>query len=319
MARKKKNKPSYLRILIAVILINAIIYMVFNNNYIEKLLADRSSVTSQDALVDLYTEDAKGSLQVHYIDVGQGDAILVEQDGKYMLIDAGPNSSRSVVENYLKSHNVNQLEYVVATHNHEDHIGGMANIIKKFKVNKILASKCTATSKTYENFVLAAKEKNLTFYAPTKGESFDLGLAKITILADGSNRSENTNNNSIVIKIAFGENSFLFTGDAEEELELEVASGKIDIKTDVLKISHHGSNTSTCKTFLNAADPKYAVIFVGKNNNYGHPCKSVMQRLKASDIIVYRTDESSHIVAKSDGKNIYFNVQSGSYSYISAN
>ena len=146
-----------------------------------------------------------------------------------------------------------------------------------------------------------------------------LGDAKIIILADGSNRNENTNNNSIVVKIEFGENSFMFTGDAEEELELEVVSGKIDTKVDVLKIGHHGSNTSTCKTFFNAVSPKYAVISVGKNNNYGHPCKSVMQRLKQNNILVYRTDESGNIVATSDGKNISFNVQAGSYSYISAN
>lgn len=314
MARKKKNNVSSLKLLIVVCIINIALYAMFSLLNIEDYVGLPSE--EQDALVNIYEES---DLTIHYIDVGQGDAILISKSGKNMLIDAGPTSARENVVNYLKSAKVNSLEYVIVTHPHEDHIGGMANVIRNFKINNLFVSKYTSTSKTYENFILAAKEKGLSFYAPNVGDSFQLADANFTVLSGGELDTENANDRSIVIRLEYKNNSFLFMGDAEEALELKVISGNLEYKSDVLKVAHHGSNTSTTSTFLKAIEPDYAIISCGVNNNYGHPCKSVMRRLKNSEIKVYRTDENSTIVLKSDGENITFNTLPGSYSFISAN
>ena len=174
--------------------------------------------------------------------------------------------------------------------------------------------KRTATTKTFEDVINAIKSKGLKVTTPTPGKSFKLGQATCTILAPNGSGYEDVNNESIVIKLTFGSNSFLFTGDAEDVSEKEMLSKGYDLKADVLKIGHHGSSSSTSQEFLNKVNPKYAVVSVGKGNSYGHPHKENMDRLKAKNISVYRTDECGTIVAISNGKTITFNVKPGSYS-----
>lgn len=254
-----------------------------------------------------------GTLKVHYIDVGQADAILIQQGNHNMLIDAGNNTDSDLVTNYLKQQEVEKLDYVIGTHPHEDHIGGLDTVINSFDVEKVLMPEVTATTNTYKDVITAIQDKNLKITAPNVGDSYDLGGANWTILAPNSNSYEDTNNYSIVIKLKFGNNSFIFTGDAEDVSEGEVLAKQLDIQADVLKVGHHGSSSSTTDSFLNAVNPKYAVILCGKDNKYGHPMQSTMDKLKAKNIEVYRTDENGTIVATSNGEDITFNTDPGSY------
>lgn len=273
---------------------------------------DKNEVTTKVAKQE---ESITGNLKVHYINVGQGDAILIQQDKHSMLIDAGNNGDGQIIKNYLDKQGVNNLDFLIGTHPHADHIGGMDYIINSLKVGKIYMPKTTANTKTFKNVVVAAQNKGLKIKMPIVGTSFDVGQAKCTILAPNGNNYKNLNDYSIVIKVQFGSNNFLFTGDAEATSEMEMVKKSFDLKSDVLKVGHHGSKTSTCQAFLDKVNPKYAVISCGKDNKYNHPNKSTMDRLKAKRVKIYRTDESGTIVATSDGKNVTFNCKEGSYSY----
>lgn len=249
-----------------------------------------------------------GELKVHFIDVGQADSILIQQGNQNMLIDAGNNDDEDTLKNYLDGFGVKELKYAIATHPHEDHIGSMDYIMNSLKVGQIYAPKVTTTTKTYENLVNAVKNKGMQFKVPTVGERFYVGQAECTILAPNNSTYDDLNNYSIVVKVDFGNNSFLFTGDAEDVSEEQMLSNGLNLKADVLKVGHHGSKSSSTEAFLNAVNPKYAVISVGKDNDYGHPNKEALQRLSNRGIQVYRTDESGTIVATSDGNNITFSA-----------
>ena len=254
-------------------------------------------------------------IEVHFIDVGQADAILIKAPtGENMLIDAGNNADRPEVVSYLKKQGINKIDVLVGTHPHEDHIGGLDNVINSFDIGQIYMPKVSHTTKTFEDVLIAIQNKGLKVTTPVPGSTFDLGTAKCTILAPNNSSYEGLNNYSIVVKLEYGNTSFLFTGDAESVSEQEMLSKGYDLKTDALKIGHHGSDSSTTQAFLDAVNPKYAIIMVGKDNSYGHPSKVVMDRLQAKSVAVYRTDENGTIVATSDGNNITFNVKPGSYS-----
>lgn len=259
-------------------------------------------------------EKASGTLKVHYLDVGQADSILIVQGDHAMLIDAGNNDDDDFVAGYLKKQGIKELEYLIGTHPHEDHIGSLDYIIKNFTVDKIFLPKnAKSTTKTYTDVLKAISNKGLKATNAVPLTSFKLGDADCTIFAPNSSNYEDLNNYSIVVKIKFGNNSFLFEGDAEALSEMEMVKKGYDLKADVLKLGHHGSNSSTCANFLAKVQPKYAVISVGKDNSYGHPQKKTMDRIKNSAITVYRTDECGTIIAASDGNNITFNVKPGDY------
>jgi len=252
-------------------------------------------------------------LKVHYIDVGQGDSILIQQDGHNMLIDAGTNSSEKVVVDYLKSHGVTKLDYVIGTHPHEDHIGGLDAVINNFEIGQVFMPKVTHTSQTFKSVVTAITNKGLKITTPKIGNSYGLGNARWEIIAPVSASYDNLNNYSIVTKLKFGNNSFIFTGDAESLSEGEILQKQLDISSDVLKVGHHGSKTSTTQNFLNKVNPKYAVISCGKGNKYGHPTQETLNKLRDKNVKVYRTDENGTVVATSDGTSIRFNKSPGSY------
>ncbi|WAG61257.1 ComEC/Rec2 family competence protein [Clostridium estertheticum] len=280
-----------------------------------KVKADAKGATA--AVNTTKTETSKvavsGELKVHYINVGQADSILIQQGSSSMLIDAGNNADSETVKKYITDQGITNLDFLVGTHPHEDHIGGLDYVINSFKIGKIYMPKATSTTKTFTDVVNAIKSKGLKVSAPTPGESFKLGEATCTILAPNGSGYKDTNNDSIVIKVSFGGNSFLFTGDAEDVSENEMLSKGYDLKADVLKVGHHGSNSSTTQKFLDAVNPKYAVISVGKGNDYGHPVQSTMDKFKNKNIAVYRTDENGTVIATSNGKDISFNVKPGSY------
>ena len=252
-------------------------------------------------------------LKIHFIDVGQADSILIQQGNNAMLIDAGNNEDSETVKNYIANQGIKKLDYVVGTHPHEDHIGGLDYVINNFQIGKIYIPKVTSNTKTFEDVVTSIKNKGMQVTETVPGDSFKLGEADCKVLAPNSASYEDLNNYSIVIKVTYKNNSFMFTGDAEAISESEMLKKGFDVKADVLKIGHHGSSSSTSNEFLKKVNPKYAVISVGKHNDYGHPHKETMKKLKDSGITVYRTDESGTIICTSDGNNISFNTKSGSY------
>ena len=228
----------------------------------------------------------------------------------------GNNDDGDLVVNYLKQKGVTKLDYVIGTHAHEDHIGGMDDVIKNFDEEKILFPKVTATTKTFEDFVNAVKSKNKKLYAPKSGETFEFANSSFEVLAPNSQNYDSANNYSIVIKLKYKNKAFLFMGDAEKISEDEILQKGYDVKSDLIKIGHHGSSTSTSDSFIKKVNPNYAVICVGKNNSYNHPKKTVMDRLKKYNIKVYRTDEQGTITVDSDGDNISFDKEPASYNYM---
>lgn len=253
--------------------------------------------TNQDSLKSTDT------LNVHFLDVGQADSIFIELPNKEtMLIDAGNNADDKLVVSYIKNLNYDKIDYVVGTHPHEDHIGGLDTVINTFEIGNIYMPKIEHTTKTFKDVLLAVKNKSLKIKTARAGVNIinndDL---KINIIAPIYDYYEDLNNYSAVIKITYKDNSFLFMGDAEKLSEGEIVS---DVKVDVIKIGHHGSHTSTSKEFLKRVSPTYAVISVGKDNDYGHPHEETIDLLNKSNIKFFRTDVSGTITIKSDGHSI---------------
>ena len=269
---------------------------IYNGNEVEN--------TQSDNLINLDTSE---NIKIHYIDVGQGDSILIQCGEHNMLIDAGTNSSEEDLISYLDNLNIQKFDYLVGTHTHEDHIGGMDKIVKKYDFDSILFPKTTSNTKTFENFVTEVKNKNKKLTAPDTTKTYILGDATFEILSPLKDEYEDQNNYSIVIKLKYKDTSFLFTGDAEKLVEEDILDTNKDISADVIKIGHHGSSTSTSEEFLKKVNPKYAVISLGKDNSYGHPHKETIELLENYNIKTYRTDELGTIICTSDGKNISFN------------
>ncbi|MBR2744881.1 MAG: MBL fold metallo-hydrolase [Clostridia bacterium] len=230
-------------------------------------------------------------LRVYCLDVGQGDSILVVNQGKTMLIDASTNEMGSTVVKYLKDLGIKKIDYLVGTHPHEDHIGGLDNVIKTFDIGTIYMPKKQSNTKTFEDVLNAIKAKNLKVTAPSIGDKFNVGDAKCEVMAI-NNDAEDTNECSIVIQMECEGVKYLFTGDADYNVE---KSRKWD-NIDILKVGHHGSRTSSSKDFLNQIKPKVALISVGKDNTYGHPTESALKRLTNVGAKIYRTDESGTIL-----------------------
>ena len=260
---------------------------------------------------DIITDgSAEGYLRVHFIDVGQGDSILIQAGEQAMLVDAGTNESGSVVTEYLRSLNITKLDYLIGTHPHEDHIGGLDDVIHSFDIGTVIMPDVSHTTQTYEDVLDALLEKNLTVTAPHPGDSYSIGDASFTVLspsaeiAEQAAENDDLNNLSVGIRLVYGSNAFVLCGDAESDSEEAMVESGLDLKADVLKAGHHGSSTSTSDAFLAAVDPDYAVISCGKDNSYGHPHQETMDKLNAADISIFRTDEQGTVVAVSDGSSI---------------
>ena len=252
------------------------------------------------------TNSNSNYLTVYFIDVGQGDCILVNVNGYNLLIDSGPSSARKSLLGYLDKLSISKFDYVIATHPHEDHIGNMDAIIRKYHIGKFLAPKVTASTLTFENMVTALNDKNLKISVISTGSnSINLGKeASIMFYTlPNTNIYDELNLYSPIIKLTYKNISFLFTGDAELKNEEFLIKNEINLRSHILKIGHHGSSSSTCEAFLNSVNPKVAIISVGSNNKYGHPAASTLNLLKNYHIKVYRTDLLGNIILKSDGSS----------------
>lgn len=269
-------------------------------NFILIILLFQCSINTKENNI----QSNKNTLQVHFIDVGQGDSILIQVNNKNLLIDSGPNKSEDKLKKYLKELNISKFDYIIATHPHEDHIGNMSYIINNFDVLNFYAPKVENSTKAFETMIESLIRKDLKIKVLKANiKSIDLGKnIVVDVFSPLSNSYEDLNNYSPIVKISYGNTSFLFTGDAEELSENEVLNAGFDLKCDVLKIGHHGSSSSTSEKFLKASNPSIAVISVGEDNTYGHPTDTVLSRLKETKI--YRTDINGNIVITSDGLSL---------------
>lgn len=246
------------------------------------------------------------NLKVHFIDVGQAEATLITVGSQSMLIDAGKNSDEELVVDYITSQGIEKLDYVIGTHPHEDHIGGLDAVIDSFDIGKIIMPKQIATTRTFEDVLTSIQNKEMKVTTPKVGDTYDLGQGKWTILSPSGENYSETNNSSIVIRLVHGNNSFLFTGDAEVSIEKEILNLGVNIESDLLKVGHHGSTTSTSVKFLDAISPEYAVILVGVDNYYGHPHREIINLLESKNIEILRTDELGTIIFNSDGETLSY-------------
>ncbi len=288
--RRQKQQSGWVMVFLFIMLFLAAAYVLFN----------RQGEAAPPA--------EGGSLQVHFIDVGQADAALVICDGHYMLIDGGNAEDSDLVYSYLERHGAKNLDYMVASHAHEDHIGGLSGALNYAKVDTALCPVTEYSSKVFQNMVKYLEQQGKSLTVPAPGDKFDLGSARVEILGPVQ-EYDDTNNTSIVLRIDYGETSFLFTGDMETGAEKDLLESGADVRATVLKAGHHGSDTSTGYQFLREVSPRYTVISVGEGNKYGHPSDEVLSRFRDAGTEVYRTDMQGHVIAESDGKTVTFRTE----------
>lgn len=294
------KKKGMKKLIVLVILLLSYAYTTFINT---------ENKNQEGPIKERKTEDVifadENTLNVYFIDVGQADSILLENKGHYMLIDAGNNEDGPKLVKYFSEFGIKEFDYVVGTHAHEDHIGGMDDIIKNFKIDNFYMPDAITTTKTFEDVLDALEETNVIFQTPKVNQTFNLQDTTITTLSVTADE-KNLNDTSIVLKVKHGTNTFLFMGDASTKIEKNLLNK--DIKSDVLKVGHHGSRYSTSLEFLKKVSPEYAVISVGENNTYKHPHEEILKRLEEQNIQIYRTDKQGTILAKSNGSIITFST-----------
>lgn len=245
--------------------------------------------------------NADNFLKIYFFDVGQADSILITHNNENILIDAGTNEMGTTVVKKLQDLGITKLNYVIGTHPHEDHIGGLDDVIQNFEIEHIYMPKVQTNTKTFEEVLDAVIDKGMKIETPNVGDGFAIGEVNCEIMQCGTGtkeEQENLNLSSIVLRATYKEQSYLFMGDSEKENE----QARKWEKTNVLKVGHHGSSTSTNEEFLKQVSPQIAIISVGKDNNYGHPSDEIIKRLEQEGISIYRTDEKGTIVITSDGK-----------------
>ena len=285
--RKKKKYPATLKLLctVTVLLLGAAGY-TFGNDGITPI-SDTASQSAQGVYQDAQTDLSAnaGDLTVHFVDIGQGDCMVLTQDDHAMIIDAGDNDKGTVVQSYLEYLGISELDYAILTHPDADHIGGADVVLYKFDCDRVLMPDHSSDTKTYEDVIRVIDDKQIPVEHPVPGDTYTFGNASFTVLSPSKEYKDN-NNNSIVIRLTYG----------------------LPLSADVLKLGHHGSSSSTSDDFLSAVDPTWAVISCAEGNKYGHPHAETMNKLRASGISVFRTDEQGTITATTDGTTITWNA-----------
>lgn len=286
------------------ILLSAVMLLAMCSCSIENLL-------DYDLIIDGYDDNFSPDMAVHFLDVGQGDSIFIElPNDETMLIDAGENYNGEGILNYIEDSGYSKIDYLVATHPHADHIGSMGYIVRNFDIGSVYMPKVSANTKTYENLLESISNKGLKVKTGKSGVNIvQTDDFSADIIAPIKVDESDLNNNSIIIKLVYGDASFLFTGDAEKE---ELSRVNADLSADVLKVGHHGSRTSTTGDFLSRVSPQIAVISCGKDNDYGHPHDSTLELLEDFDCEVYRTDKDKTVIIETDGE--YLSTTTGATS-----
>ena len=304
MARKKESKEKLKSLLIVffILIILSILGVEFEK--IEAFIYNNETTINKVTAEESENVILEGEeiLQIHFFDVGQADSTLLISNNQTMLIDAGNNEDGDLIVNNIKRLGIQKLDYVIGTHPHEDHIGGLDDVILNFDIGTIYMPKIQTNTKTFEDVLDAIESKNLKIKSPKQGEIFNIGDAKCEIMLAGTGskeEQENLNLSSIIVRTTYKDQSYLFMADSEQENE----SSRSWMQTNVLKVGHHGSSTSSSKSFLNQVLPQISIISVGKDNDYNHPHDEVMDRLEKIGTLIYRTDEKGNILLESDGKN----------------
>lgn len=314
MAKSKSRKKKIKQSVSALMLIAAALILL-----LALWALDRSGLFTYENLTEtagLSSTPVSSSTSVHFIDVGQGDCTLIISDGKTLLIDAGEKENGSKVCSYLKSQNITRLDYIIATHPHSDHIGGLPDVIGEFEVGAVIApvipDKLVPTSKSYENFLSAVSAEGCGLTKAKAGDVYSLGGSSFEIIAPLTDDSDDLNNYSVVCLLTYGDNIMLFTGDASKDEENDILDSGKYIDADLLKVGHHGSSSSSVKKFLNAVTPDYCVIMCGVDNSYNHPNEKTVERLEKYTDKINRTDLQGTIVCIPDGKGNYsFTFENG--------
>ena len=303
MSRRKKSTQKLIGSIIGIIVLMLAGIFGLNNENINELQETNNntniSASGQETAETSMPVD--GNLNIYFIDVGQADSILITNNDASMLIDAGNNEDGEDVVNFIKDKGITKLDYVVGTHPHEDHIGGLDDVINSdLEITNIYMPKIETTTKTFEDVIDAIQNKGLTIYSPKKGDTFTIGNASLEVMTDSILDEDNLNLSSITLLMQYGNNKFLFMGDAEEENEETRDWPKVDL----LKVGHHGSNTSSSDKFLNETKPTYSIIMAGEGNSYGLPTEETLNKLQNIGSTIYRTDLNGTITVTSDGENI---------------
>lgn len=303
---KNRNHNSRRQYFLAAILFIMILALLFAPDYKDVRDGIAKYLPSFDRQQEAGKDDLS-QMQVHFLDIGQGDATLITCGNHSMLVDAGNNSKGTAIQDTLQHLGITKLDYLIGTHPDADHIGGLDVIITKFPCETLLMPDCKKDTKTYDEVVHAASYRHLKITHPKAGSTYQLGDASFTILGPLKKYS-NANDNSVCFLLQHGDNRFLFTGDAEEDAESDMLAAREDVSADVYKVSHHGSKTATNETFFKKVGPIYAIISCGEDNSYGHPHAEVLDRLRTAAVQLFRTDDQGTIIASSDGTNITFNT-----------
>lgn len=262
------------------------------------------------------SKEAEGELVVHMIDVGQADSFLLVQGDQVALVDCGTRSRGKDVAAYLQSLGITKINYLFGTHPHDDHMGGMYDVITNFEIEKIIIPELEAgevTTNWYLKLMKEIKDGNYQVEYANLDTVYHLGDADIRIIGPISEPENNLNNYSIVLKVSFGEMDMIMTGDAEKVVEREILEAGYDVEAEILKVGHHGSDTSSSDEFLDAINPDYALISAGLGNKYDHPIESTMEELEERSIEVYRTDESGTVILVITSDDVSFNCAPGDY------
>lgn len=306
---KKRTYRRFIILAVSAILLSIAIaagyaLIKYNKSYKSPAVGDSGLVSLNDIPQDSYFE-------IHFFDVGEGDSALIVCDGYTMLIDGGSASNSRFLFAYLKEHRIDHIDVMIASHAHEDHVGGLAGALNYATVGVAYSPVTEYDTRAFNSFVKYLESQGKEIVVPNHGDSFMLGNAIVQFVApvDMELANVNENNSSIICRVVYGQTSFLFTGDAEEAEEVSLLGSGYVLSSTVLKVGHHGSYTSTTDAFLEAVSPSYCVISVGKDNAYGHPHDVVLERLTRAGCVIYRTDSNGEIICTSDGQSLIFSTE----------
>lgn len=292
---KSVKKQLTKALLVLIILVSGYFYTTYFDN--ENITKDVTTNVKQTI------NESSSNLKIYFVDVGQADCILINDNNEYSLIDAGNNEDGEKLVKYFKDLGITKFKYVFGTHAHEDHIGGMDNIIENFQIEHFYMPDAITTTRTFEEVLDALEVKNIAFETSKEDENLTFSDTDFKVLHVGKDKKD-LNDTSIVLKLTYKNTSYLFMGDATSSVEKDILDK--DIKSDVLKVGHHGSQYSSTISFLKKVSPKYAIIEVGKNNSYNHPKEVTLKKLEDLGTKIYRTDEDGTIILTSDGENMSF-------------